>query len=66
MKFKYFGAARGAVLLGLGIALIVPNISAQKVENSALTVSVNPKDGTYSIATRGGQKRTPHSRTSVR
>lgn len=55
MKIKSSGAARSAVLLGLGIGLFVPNVLAQKAENSALTISVNPKDGTYSVATRGGQ-----------
>src|ERR1700722_18011723 len=44
-----------ATLVALGAACLVVNVSAQKVENGALTVSVNDKDGTYSVATRGGQ-----------
>ena len=42
-------------LLTLGAACLAINTSAQKVENGSLTVSVSSKDGTYSVATRGGQ-----------
>ena len=44
-----------AALLAVVASCLAAGASAQKIENSALTVSVNAKDGTYSVATRGGQ-----------
>src|SRR5579871_6565380 len=41
--------------LGLASLFLAANVSAQKAENSALTVTINSKDGSYSVATRGGQ-----------
>ena len=55
MNNKFIELARISILLGLGMLCLTTRISAQKTENSALTVSVNSKDGTYQVATRGGQ-----------
>jgi alpha-galactosidase len=52
---KFLMLARRVALLGFGTLCVAANAPAQKAENSALTVSVNSKDGTYQIATRGGQ-----------
>jgi alpha-galactosidase len=55
MSSKLNSRACRMTMLALGAACLAADASAQKIENSALTVSVNSKDGTYSVATRGGQ-----------
>jgi len=55
VKLKCRVHSYSAALLGLGTLFFAAGISAQKAENSTLTVSVNSKDGTYQVGTRGGQ-----------
>jgi alpha-galactosidase len=55
VNLKSCRSARCAMLLGLASLFLIKSVSAQKAENSALTVSVNSKDGSYSVAKRDGQ-----------
>ncbi|MBV8515364.1 MAG: hypothetical protein JO260_08695, partial [Acidobacteria bacterium] len=64
MNLKSCLSARSAALLGLASLFLATNVSAQKVENRALTISVNSQDGSYSVGTRGGQTNFT-SRTAV-
>ena len=55
MKNKFVAPALGGVLLVLGTLCLAVNLSAQKTENGALSVNMSSNDGSYSVASRGGQ-----------
>jgi alpha-galactosidase len=55
VKNRFVGPGSIVILLGLGTLGLAASVSAQKAENNALTVSVNSKDGTYQVATRGSK-----------
>ena len=55
MNNKFVAPALVGVLLVSGTLCLAVNLSAQKIENGALSVNMSSNDGSYSVASRGGQ-----------